>query len=47
MSGPKRPAPPPPNNDLAQLRSYFNKVDSNKNGKISATELQSALTNGK
>ena len=46
MSAPKRPAPPPPNNDLVQLRSYFDKVDSNKNGRISATELQSALTNG-
>ena len=46
MSTPKRPAPPPPTQDLTTLKSYFDKVDQNKNGLISATELQSALTNG-
>ena len=46
MSTPKRPAPPPPTQDLTQLKSYFDKVDQNKNGLISATELKSALTNG-
>ena len=46
MSTPKRPAPPPPTQDSTQLKAYFDKVDQNKNGLISATELQSALTNG-
>ena len=43
---PKRPAPPPPNPDPVLLKTYFNKVDTNKNGVICAEELREALTNG-
>ena len=43
---PKRPAPPPPPN-LALLKTYFDRVDQNKNGLISPEELGEALTNGK
>ena len=45
-TAPKRPAPPPPINNPELLQTFFDRVDTNKNGKISATELQSALTNG-
>eukprot|EP00090_Calanus_glacialis_P038391 TRINITY_DN6700_c0_g1_i1.p1 TRINITY_DN6700_c0_g1~~TRINITY_DN6700_c0_g1_i1.p1 ORF type:complete len:188 (-),score=63.21 TRINITY_DN6700_c0_g1_i1:124-687(-) len=49
MSGfkPRRPAPPPPNMPGADLlRKYFDRVDSNKSGTITPTELQAALVNG-
>merc|ERR1712079_588547 len=43
---PKRPAPPPPIPNLALLKTYFDRVDQNKNGMISPEELGEALTNG-
>ena len=43
---PKRPAPPPPIPNPALLRTYFDRVDQNKNGLISPQELGEALTNG-
>lgn len=43
---PKRPAPPPPIGDTNLLKTYFDRVDSNKNGFISPEELKEALTNG-
>merc|ERR1712029_892949 len=46
MTSVKRPAPPPPVTDPAKLRSYFDRVDKNSNGFISAEEFKSALTNG-
>merc|ERR1711963_952766 len=49
MSGykPRRPAPPPPNMPShSQLKTYFDRVDSNKSGSITPQELQSALVNG-
>ena len=45
-STPKRPAPPPPVPNEALLKQYFDRVDLNSNGLISADELKSALTNG-
>ena len=44
---PKRPAPPPPIPNLALLKTYFDRVDQNKNGLISPEELREALSNGK
>jgi Ca2+-binding EF-hand superfamily protein len=44
---PKRPAPPTPDEDPEKLKVYFNRVDKNGNGSISAEELRDALTNGK
>ncbi len=46
LSTPKRPAPPPPTLDPAQMKIYFDRVDKNGNGLISVDELQEALYNG-
>ena len=43
---PKRPAPPPPSPDKSLLKTYFERVDKNKNGLISPEELRDALSNG-
>jgi len=43
---PRRPAPPPPNSTHDQLKTYFECVDADKSGTITAPELQSALING-
>ena len=46
MATPKRPAPPPPVEDPELLKSYFNRVDKDGSGSISAQELQLAFTFG-
>ncbi|XP_023333051.1 programmed cell death protein 6 [Eurytemora carolleeae] len=44
---PRRPAPPPPNMPSSTLlKQYFDRVDSNKSGTITPSELQAALSNG-